>query len=201
MMPHHALIGQLNFMHRLWYRYNRAVLTYLALFSVFIWGLNLGRELGSAAPTTGPTSARTSPIRAETTSSPTPTGEHVTEVAPGRRLNFELEPRLTEMTPPAEPRLRVRLDIRDLLTEKPIRAGVWLITIKDKDSQAILIMENTSLVEFALPASSQADEVSIMVQAPGYHLWAVGIRHQVDYNRLLPLPINLERILVNGGRG
>ncbi|MDH3675072.1 MAG: hypothetical protein OES12_06230, partial [Anaerolineae bacterium] len=99
MMPHHALIGQLNFMHRLWYRYYRTVLACLSLFSVFIWGLNLGQELGSAALATGRTSARTPPIRAETTPSPTPTGEHVTEVAPGGRLNFELEPPLPEMTP------------------------------------------------------------------------------------------------------
>ncbi len=132
---------------------------------------------------------------------PTPAGEHVTEISPGDKLEIELESPPSDFSPPPAPRLSVRVDIRDAVSGRPVRGDVWLTTIAHDASEERLIREQTSLIEFELPGPNEADEVYLKVVAPGYFLWTIGLRHQVEYDRLLPLPVMLEPLLRDGGSG
>jgi hypothetical protein len=163
-----------------WQRYSTALLIVTALVAGLIWGINLGREMGPV------------PL-------PTPSGEYVEEIPPGGKLELELEPPLPGQAPPDNPRLTVRVDIRDGLSGRPVRGDVWLAVVKDLESEDILIREGTSLVEFELPEASEADYVMVKVQAEGYLLWSLGVRHQIEFDRVLPLEVRLEPL--RGGVG
>ena len=159
-------------LNQLWREYATAILLVMTLIAGFFWG----RATAPAAP---------------------PAAEFID--LPGSNLESELVEPPPDHTPPADPRLSVRLDIRDALSDQPMRADVWLTTLVGEDSHDELIREQTSLVEFALPGADEADQVFIKVLAPGYRLWSIGVRHQVQYDRLLPLDVKLEPL--DGGEG
>lgn len=190
-------------LRHLWQRYASAVLVLMALVAGLIWGLTLGRELGPAPPSPpssgsgrGPAGGTSAPATAPPATAPPVATEQL--IMPGSTLTFEMEPPPPGLTPPAVPHLSVRVDVRDGRTGRPVRADVWLTTITGDDSEDTLIKKQTSLVEVELPAPGAVDEVFIKVVAEGYYLWVIGVRHQVVYDRLLPLDVRLERI---EGRG
>ncbi len=179
----------MNIIRRLWRRYVTTILVLLALIAGAIWGINIGRELGPTQPTPFPTSTPYPTY----TPTPTPTGEYI-EIQPGQQLELTLETPEPGTTPPAEPHVLVRVDIRDKITEKPVRGDVW-ITVDGGEDQLMAL--STSLTEFALP---KGDEILVKVQAKGYLLWVVGVRGNIVYDRLIPLPVMLEP-LPGQGRG
>ncbi|MDX1521647.1 MAG: hypothetical protein R3264_08475 [Anaerolineae bacterium] len=181
----------MSFLRSVWHRFYGPVLLILALGATFIWGVNLGRRLGPTS--TAPQPAATARV-APSMPTPTPTGEYVAQISADTPLDISLDPPPAESTPADDPRLRVRVDIRDAVTEQPVRAEVWLTTIVGDESDEQRIRADTSLVEFPLPGPDEADEVFIKVQAPGYRLWIIGLRHQVEFDRVLPLPVLLEPI-------
>lgn len=158
----------------------------VALAGGLIWGLVIGRELGPAQPATA------TPVA-------TPTGEFVIE--PGGRFAPELEPPPADATPPADPRLSVRVDIRDGQTGRPVRGNVWMSLYVGDEREDQLILENTSLVEVRLPPGDAAEAVFISVIAAGYQPWSIGVRHKVQFDRLMPLDVKLQRVKQDGGSG
>ncbi|MCP4283903.1 MAG: hypothetical protein GY792_05565 [Gammaproteobacteria bacterium] len=114
-----------------------------------------------------------------------PTATRV-RIEAGGRLNLEIETPLPRMMPPAEPRLNMRLDIRDTETEQPVRGDVWLL-IGDQEQ---LVAENVSIVEFPMPEAQGT--ATVIVRAPGYAHWALTFNYKAKYDRLLPLPVRME---------
>lgn len=169
----------------LWREYATAILLVMTLIAGFIWGR-------ATAPVYPDDTPKGGSVEGEP-----PAAEFID--LPGSNLESELVEPPPDHTPPAEPRLSVRLDIRDALSDQPARAEVWLTTIVGEDSHDTLIREQTSLVEFELPGAAEADQVFIKVLAPGYRLWSIGLRHQVQYDRLLPLEVKLDPL--DGGEG
>ncbi len=183
-----------------WRRFAPAILLLVALAA----GLLLGRvttktQPGLSAPvaTAPATATATAPAPRATP----PAGEFVQEIAPGGKLDIELETAEPGQVRPAEPRLRVRVDVRDAISGQPVRGDVWLTIVTGQDSEDRLIRKSTSLVEFALPGPGEADEVHVKVIAPGYLLWVMGVRHRVEFDRVLPLPVMLDRLPESGGNG
>jgi len=180
----------------LWREYATAVLVLMALIAGLVWGVTIGRGLGTPSPQPSP------PGRGSLASPPVegiegePSTEHLT--LPGSNLTPDLDAPPPDLTPPAEPRLTVRVDVRDAASGRPLRADVWLTTVVGEDSRDRLIERQTSLIEFDLPAADEADMVYIKVQAEGYYLWSIGVRHKVEYDRLLPLEVRLERVEERG---
>jgi hypothetical protein len=179
----------MSYFRHLWNQYATTALVALALIAGLYWGLNLGRELGRAEtksmPTPFPAVATSTPYPTATLyPTPTPTGEYI---APHGKLTLELETPPPDMTPPAAPQFRVRLDIRDTLTEQPVRASVWIV----ENGRDRLIADDISLIEFALPGKEGT--ATIKVQAQGYKLWALGFNYKAKYDRLLPVPVKLQR--------
>ncbi len=136
------------------------------------------------------------PALPETPAVPTATATATrVRIESGGRLNLEIETPLPGMTPPAEPRLTTRLDIRDTETEQPVRGDVWLLV----DGQEQLVAKNVSIVEFPLPGKQGL--ATIKVQVEGYQLWALTFNYQAKYDRLLPLPVRMERLKPETGSG
>ena len=157
----------------LWHRYATAILLLMAIVAGFVWG------------------------RATAPTPEAPAAEFIE--LPGSNLESDLVEPPPGHTPPTDPRLSVRVDVRDALSGQPARADVWLTIIVGEDSHDELIRGQTSLVEFELPGAAEADQVFIKVVAPGYRLWNIGVRHQVQFDRLLPLDVLLEP--ADGGSG
>lgn len=166
-------------LRHLWDRFYKPILLLLALGSVFIWGVVVGRDLRPAA----------APTATEPAASPPPEGgssEFVQEIGPGQSLEFNLDPPPPGLTPPADPRLRLRVDIRADDTDQPVRGDVWLTVVRGEESEDRLIREQTSLVEVTLPGSAEAEAVYLKVIAPGYRLWQLGLRHQIRFDGRSP---------------
>ena len=177
----------------LWREYATAILLVMSLIAGFIWGRATAPVYPDDTPKGGSVEGRgPEPVEGEP-----PAAEFID--LPGSNLESELVEPPPGHTPPADPRLSIRVDVRDALSDQPARADVWLTTIVGEDSHDELIREQTSLVEFELPGADEADAVYIKVQAPGYRLWSIGVRHQVQYDRLLPLDVKLEPL--DGGAG
>ncbi len=116
--------------------------------------------------------------------SPAPIITPIRELGPGESIITFPEP--IEGTPEPNPKLTIKATIRDAVTGEPVVATRVILGGE-------VIAEQVSEFEFSLPGEV-LEYVYLEVQAPGYHVWRVGFRHQLSHSRTYVLPINLKPI-------
>ena len=142
-------------------------LVLVAIVAGLALGLALNRPVGTA-PAAAPTGAIP-------TATDTPLARY--DVGPPP-LGATRNPRAT---------LRLRFDVRDAETGQPVRATIWV--------GPYLVAKDTSLyeVEIKETRSAGAKYAPLKIKAPGYETWEKTLRFNVEYDRLIPLDVELQR--------
>lgn len=105
-------------------------------------------------------------------------------LGPGKRLRVPID---TGSGPTEEsPQVRLHLVITDASTGAPVLATVLL------DSQ--VVAEEVAEFEVRLPGHLVNEPVTIRVEAPGYKVWEVEAKWNVERSRKLRVPVKLEKL-------
>ena len=95
-------------------------------------------------------------------------------------------PGATEKNPVITLRCEVRDDVTgDLVIAEEVRLG-------NAPGQGQVVHRDVAVFEVTVPGRITGDYLYLSVVARGYHLWSVGLRHNLNHSRVLPLPVNLE---------